>query len=136
MSRYRTMLDTNIVSDLMRNPGGQAAVRLAQHGDQGVCLSIITAAELRYGAARRGSARLSARVETVLSAAEIVPFDMPADMHYGRLRARLEQQGTPIGPNDLLIAAHALALDVTLITANVAEFARVGELRVDNWLGG
>ncbi len=117
------MLDTNIVSDLMRNPGGRAAGRLAAHGSAGICLSIITSAELRYGAARKGSPTLSARLNAV-----------PADTTYGVLRAGLAAAGTPIGPNDLLIAAHALSLNVTLVTHNVAEFTRVPGLTVENWL--
>ncbi len=128
------MLDTNIVSDLMRNPGGRAAGRLAAHGSAGICLSIITSAELRYGAARKGSPTLSARLNAVLATLDIVPFDVPADTTYGVLRAGLAAAGTPIGPNDLLIAAHALSLNVTLVTHNVAEFTRVPGLTVENWL--
>jgi tRNA(fMet)-specific endonuclease VapC len=128
------MLDTNIVSDLIRNPQGRAARRLAEQGDAGVCLSIIIASELRYGAIRAGSARLSSRVEAVLAAMDVLPFDTPADARYGTLRADLEAAGTPIGPTDLFIAAHALALGVTLVTHNLAEFRRVRGLTVEDWL--
>jgi tRNA(fMet)-specific endonuclease VapC len=131
---YRTMLDTNIVSDLIRNPAGVVAARLAEHGEGGICLSIITAAELRYGAAKRGSARLLARVEGILDRVDVLPFDKPGDDEYGTLRAHLEGQGTPIGPTDLLIAAHALALKVVLVTDNVGEFRRVPGLKVENWM--
>lgn len=134
MTAHRTMLDTNIVSDLIRNPRGKVAARLAAHGDEGVCLSIITAAELRYGAAKRGSARLSARVEAVLAAVDVLPFDAPADAEYGGLRAELEAAGTPIGPTDLFIAAHALALRVMHVTHNTSEFGRVRGLKLENWL--
>jgi tRNA(fMet)-specific endonuclease VapC len=128
------MLDTNIASDLIRNPHGRAAARLAVHGQEGVCLSIMTAAELRYGAAKKASAALSLRVHGLLARIEVVPFDLPGDTEYGSLRATLAVAGTPIGPMDLLIAAHALALDVTLVTDNVSEFKRVPRLKIENWL--
>jgi tRNA(fMet)-specific endonuclease VapC len=131
---YRTMLDTNILSDLIRNPHGRAADRLQEHGEAGLCVSIITAAELRYGAARRGSARLLGRVEAVLSTIDVLPFDVPADAEYGNIRAELEAVGLPIGPTDLFIAAHARAVGVVLVTHNVAEFRRVRGLTLDNWL--
>jgi tRNA(fMet)-specific endonuclease VapC len=134
VTSYRTMLDTNIVSDLIRNPQGRAAARLRQHGDDGICVSIITAAELRYGCAKRGSGRLLSRVEAVLSAIDILPFDAPADTDYGSIRAELEAEGQPIGPTDLFIAAHARCLGLMLVTDNVAEFRRVRGLRVENWL--
>jgi tRNA(fMet)-specific endonuclease VapC len=131
---YRTMLDTNIVSDLIRHPQGRAAQRLQQHGDDGLCVSIVTAAELRYGASKRGSARLLDRVEAVLSTIDVLPFDVPADAEYGTIRAELEADGQPIGPTDLFIAAHARTARVTLVTQNVAEFQRVRGLTVENWL--
>ena len=134
MTTYRTMLDTDIVSDLIRNPQGRAAHRLRQHGEDGICVSIITAAELRYGCARRASAKLPGRVEAVLSAIDILPFDVPADAEYGRIRAALEGAGTPIGPTDLFIAAHASSLGVMLVTHNLAEFQRVRGLRIESWL--
>lgn len=128
------LLDTNIVSDLMRNPRGRAATRLAEVGESQVCTSLIVAAELRYGAARRKSPQLTERLETVLNAMDIVPLDRPVDVLYGEVRAQLEEEGQLIGPNDLLIAAHALALGHTLVTDNDREFARVKSLTVENWL--
>jgi tRNA(fMet)-specific endonuclease VapC len=128
------MLDTNIVSDLIRNAKGRARERLRQHGEEGVCVSIITAAELRYGAARRGSARLLSQVEAVLSTIDVLAFDLPADAEYGRIRAELEAEGRPIGPTDLFIAAHACSMGATLVTHNVDEFRRVRGLQVENWL--
>jgi tRNA(fMet)-specific endonuclease VapC len=65
---------------------------------------------------------------------DTLPFDSPADEYYGSIRARLETAGTPIGGNDLLIAAQALALDLTLVTGNDKEFSRIEGLRVENWL--
>jgi tRNA(fMet)-specific endonuclease VapC len=128
------MLDTNIVSDLVRNPQGRVFDRIAASGSEALCVSIITAAELRYGCVRKGSARLSAQVDAILGSIDILPFDVPAEAEYGIVRAGLEAAGTPIGPNDLLIAAHARATGLTLVTANVDEFERVPGLRVENWL--
>jgi tRNA(fMet)-specific endonuclease VapC len=135
VSGERYMLDTNIVSDLVRSPQGRVFDKLAAFGSSdAVCVSIITAAELRYGGAKKGSPRLLAQVEAILSSIEIVAFDVPADAEYAAIRAGLDAAGTPIGPNDLLIAAHAIALGATLVTANVGEFERVRGLRIENWL--
>jgi len=130
----RYLLDTNIVSDLVRNPRGNVAKHIRQVGEAQVCTSIIVAAELRYGAAKRGSPRLAAQLEAVLGALEVLPFETPADAAYGLLRTRLERSGTPIGGNDLLIAAQALALGYTVVTDNETEFARVQNLPCENWL--
>lgn len=108
-------------SDLVRNPQGQVADRIREVGEQ-VCTSIIVAAELHYGATKRGAHRLSAQLDTVLAVLEVVPFEAPADTVYGRLRARLERAGRPIGGNDLLIAAQAVALDCAIVTGNGREF--------------
>jgi len=130
----RYILDTNIVSDLVRNPQGKVAQHIRKVGEAQVCTSIIVAAELRYGAAKKGSPRLSAQLEAVLGALEVLPFETPADAAYGLLRTRLERAGRPIGANDLLIAAQALALGYSVITDNEKEFARVEGLRSENWL--
>lgn len=132
MSHY--LLDTNIVSDIVRNPAGPVTDRIRAVGEDQVCTSIVVAAELRYGAAKRGSAALGARVEAVLAAMEVLPLDAPADVAYGDVRTRLEQAGTPIGGNDLLIAAHALSLGCVVVTDNVSEFSRVEGLALENWL--
>lgn len=133
MSALRYLLDTNIVSDLIRNPLGKAAKRQQREGDDSVCTSIIVAAELRYGAAKHGSPRLLSLVEGVLGSIPVLPFDIPADAEYAEIRAGLEAAGKPIGPNDMLIAAHAHALSLTLVTAD-AEFSRIPNLQVENWL--
>jgi tRNA(fMet)-specific endonuclease VapC len=99
-----------------------------------VCTSIIVAAELRYGAAEKQSPRLTAQLEAVLSALEILPWQEPADITYGVLRSHLEKAGRPIGGNDMLIAAQALTLGLTLVTDNEREFAQVKDLRRENWL--
>jgi len=128
------LLDTNILSDLVRHPQGMVAARITKAGEDSICTSIVAAAELRYGAAKSSSAKLADRVDLILSALEILPLEVPADHQYAVLRHHLTRQGTPIGPNDLLIAAHALASDLTVVTANVGEFSRVPGLKVENWL--
>lgn len=130
----RYLLDTTVLSELIRRPQGRVAERIAREGEERVCTSIVVAGELRFGAAKRASSRLTVQLEAVLSAVEILPLEEPADRHYADLRNRLERRGTPIGPNDMLIAAHALALSLTVVTDNVREFSRVPGLRVENWL--
>jgi tRNA(fMet)-specific endonuclease VapC len=130
----RYMLDTNIISDLVKNPQGKAAQRIAKAGEVNVCTSIIVAAELRYGCAKRGSKRLLKAVEDLLGEIPVLTFDIPADAEYGGIRSELEAAGKPIGSNDLLIAAHAYAVGATIVTANVDEFQRVRGLSVENWL--
>ena len=131
----RYLLDTNILSDLVRRPQGAVADRLARVGEGAVCTSIVVAAELRFGALKSGSKRLQRQAELILSVIDILPLEAPADEEYARIRRHLESQGTPIGPNDLLIAAQALALDCCVVTANDREFSRVPGLKVENWLG-
>jgi tRNA(fMet)-specific endonuclease VapC len=128
------LLDTNIVSDILRNPRGAAAERLRGVDPQDVAISIVVLGELRYGLAKKPHARLEAQLEAVLGALEVLPLDAPAEDQYGRLRADLEARGAPIGANDMWIAAHALALDRTLVTANTREFERVSGLSIENWL--
>ena len=130
----RYLLDTNIVSDLVRNPQGDVARHIRTVGEKHVCTSIIVAAELRYGADKKGSPRLSSQLDAVLGVLEVLPFETPADATYGLLRTRLEHAGTPIGGNDLLIAAQALALGYVIVTDNEREFSRVKGLRLQNWL--
>jgi tRNA(fMet)-specific endonuclease VapC len=128
------MLDTNIISDLIRNPQGRAAMRIAKAGEDNICTSIIVAAELRYGCAKSGSKRLLKAVEDLLGEIDVLPLDVPADGEYGGIRSELEAAGKPIGSNDLLIAAHACTIGATIVTANAAEFKRIRGLNVENWL--
>ncbi|MEW8627692.1 MAG: type II toxin-antitoxin system VapC family toxin [Candidatus Thiodiazotropha sp.] len=132
----RYLLDTNMLSDLVRNPRGLVTERIAKVGETAICTSVIVAAELRFGATKSGSSKLADRVDLILAALEILPLKQPADRHYGEIRHYLARQGRPIGPNDLLIAAHALSLNLTVVTANVREFSRVPELKIENWLEG
>jgi len=129
----RYLLDSNAVSDLVRFPQGSLADRVYKIGEDVVCTSIIVTAELRYGAAKRGSERLSAQLEEVLGALDIIPFESPADKIYADLRALLQKTGRLIGSNDLFIAAHALTLGCVIVTDNIREFERVPGLLVENW---
>lgn len=128
------LLDTNIVSDLVRRPSGVVAGTIAKVGEARVCTSVIVAAEIRYGAVKKDSPRLAKQLEAVLGAMNVLSLETPADRFYGTLRSRLERAGELIGPNDLLIAAHALAVGCVLVTDNEREFARVPGLRIENWL--
>ena len=133
MAPLRYMLDTNVVSILIRHPDGALAARVAALPQGSYAISVIVAGELRYGGARRNSARLSRQVDAVLGALDVRPLAEPADHLYGRIRSEMEETGLPIGPNDLLIAAHARALGATLVTRNVREFRRVPGLPVEDW---
>jgi len=121
---------------MRRDPSlrGRVADRIPQIGEQHVCTSIIVAAESRYAAARKDSARLAAQLEAVLGAIDVLALEPPVDVVYGELRARLERAGQSMGANDLLIAAHALALGHTVVTDNEREFSRVDDLQIENWL--
>jgi tRNA(fMet)-specific endonuclease VapC len=130
----RYLLDTNVVSDLIRNPQGRVTEHIRRVGEAQVCTSIIVAAELRYGATKRGSLRLTNQLEAVLGALDVLPFEAPADAAYGLMRTQLEQAGTPIGGNDLLIAAQTIALGYTIVSHNEREFARIEGLPRENWL--
>jgi len=128
------LLDTNIISDIIRKPFGPVARRIEDVDPKEICTSIIVASELRYGCAKKGSAKLLAKVASILETLPILPLDIPADIKYGDIRAALEAAGQTIGLNDLLIAAHAYAAGATIVTANADEFKRVRGLKVENWL--
>ena len=131
----RYLLDTNIVSDLVRRPQGAVARRIARAGENRVCTSIVVACELRYGAAKKESPRLTAQLEAILQALPVLPLQPDADRHYGEIRAALERAGRPVGANDLLIAAHARSAGLTLVTRNSAEFSRIPGLKLADWPG-
>ena len=133
----RYMLDTNAFSDLVKNPRGRVATTVAHvenTRNAKVCVSVIVAAEVRYGVEKKGSRKLSRQVEAILRVTEIVPLEPGADMRYAQIRVDLEHSGKVISANDYFIAAHALATDSILVTNNVREFARVKGLRTENWL--
>jgi tRNA(fMet)-specific endonuclease VapC len=130
----RYLLDTNAVSDLVRNPHGRISEHIRKIGEAQICTSIIVAAELRYGATKRASPRLAMQLEAILGALDVLPFEAPADAAYALIRTRLEEIGRPIGGNDLLIAAQAVALGYTIVTDNEGEFAWIDGLLRENWL--
>ena len=134
MSR-RYLLDTNVLAELARNPTGAAARRIAALGETSVCTSIIVVCEVHYGLCKRSSPTLTETMHAILDAIDVLT-NLPEDIgvHYGRIRAHLESTGETIGPNDLLIAAHARAEGLTVVTGNEREFRRVPGLRVENWL--
>jgi tRNA(fMet)-specific endonuclease VapC len=128
------LLDTNVLSHLVRQPQGSVAARIAEVGEDAVLTSIVVACELRYGTAKRGSKRLTRQVDAVLGAMTILPLEAGVDRHYAAIRTALERKGTPIGAHDMLIAAHARSVGAICVTANLAEFKRVPALKVENWL--
>jgi tRNA(fMet)-specific endonuclease VapC len=128
------LLDTNILSHLVRQPQGPVADHIADVGEAYVLTSVIVACELRYGAAKRGSKKLTRQVEAVLSAMTIKPLESDVERVYASIRVALERKGTPIGAHDMLIAAHARTIDAVCVTDNVAEFRRVPALKVENWV--
>ena len=131
----KLMLDTNICIYIIKNQPKSVLDRLVAFPTEDVGISVITVAELRYGASK--SARLERNHEALdefLYPFEIALFDEPATKSYGTIRSALEKKGRPIGPMDLLIAAHALSLDVRLVTNNAKEFERVDGLEIDNWI--
>jgi len=127
------MLDTDTVSFALRGQG-RVAARILEHRPSEICISAITLAELRYGASRRSSRKLHLLIEVFTSNIAVMPFDADCAERFGALASDLAERGTPIGEYDVLIAAHALAIDVTLVTNNVKHFDRVRRLRVENWL--
>lgn len=127
------LLDTNILSDLVRRPQGRIAEKIRVVGEHQICTSIIVAAELRYGATKKRSERLATQLEIVLGTLHVVPFDSPADRAYGSIRNQLEEVGKLIGGNDLLVAAQAMTLGYTLVSDDRG-FARVKGLLLENWL--
>lgn len=131
------MLDTNIISHMMRDPNGQAAQRAMAHNqanaNRPLYASVMVQCELEYGLTKRPSLRLDVAYQGVMASIDVLPITAEVASHYAQLRTQLEVLGTPIGPNDALIAAHALAMNATLVTGD-AEFLRVPGLRVENWL--
>jgi tRNA(fMet)-specific endonuclease VapC len=135
MANFRYLLDTNMVSELIRTPQGVVAERMLSSGlEIYCCTSVIVACELRYGAAKKQSPKLSFNVEQVLNSLPILPLQESVDKVYAETRVNLERRGLPIGQHDLLIAAHALSLGLTVVTANEREFTHVENLTVENWL--
>lgn len=128
------LLDTSILSDLIKHPAGAVAQHITGVGEDLIYTSIVVVCELRYGAAKKGSPALSDKIAQLLSTIEVLPLEEDADEKYAEVRTALEKAGTPIGANDTMIAAHALSLGLALVTNNVSQFPRAPGLNVENWL--
>jgi len=130
----KVLLDTNICIYLIKQRPPSVLHRFASYRVGDIGISAITLAELEFGVSKSNQTKRNREaLEQFLSPLEVVPFDREATAAYGRIRANLEKKGRPIGPMDLLIAAHALSLGARLATNNVREFKRVSGLRVENW---
>jgi tRNA(fMet)-specific endonuclease VapC len=127
------MLDTDTFSYVLRRDG-DARRMLLRHRPSDVCISAITLAELRYGAAVKSSEKLHLLIDALIRDLAVLPFDQDCAVHYANVANDLRWRGMPIGELDTLIAAHALALDLTLVTNNIKHFERVRGLKLENWL--
>ena len=134
LTANRYLLDTNILTDLIKNPSGRVRERIAKVGEANICTSIVVACELRFGARKKNAPLLTARIERLLQTIEVLPLEGDVDRAYAEVRAMLEAAGRPSGANDLFIAAHAVNEDCILITNNESEFVHVTGLMVENWL--
>jgi tRNA(fMet)-specific endonuclease VapC len=130
----RYLLDANAISALVADPRGAVARRLEKVGERNVVTSIVVSAEVEFGVKKKRSPELARKVRNVMRRLFIAPLAAPADERYAALRLDLERRGRLIGPNDMLIAAHAMALDAVLVTDNMQEFSRVRGLKLENWL--
>ena len=134
MEFCRYLLDTNIVSHLIRSPQGPILNRLESILPATVCTSIVVSAEIHFGLKKKASEKLIRQAMRVLSVMDILPLESPVDEHYGDIRTYLHHSGQPICGNDLIIAAHARSMGLILVTDNIREFSRVPGLSVENWL--
>ena len=127
-------LDTNACIRALNRSSEALVAQLEAHDPSEIAVSSVVRAELAYGARRSRHVQRNLEVlERFFAPVHTVAFDELCAGHYGRIRAELESQGTVIGPNDLLIAATALAHDALLITADTREFSRVASLRIEDW---
>lgn len=130
----RYMLDTNIIAYAKNNRPEAVMERFGKYDPDELCISAITLAELEYGVFNSSNPdRNQLALTLFLAGIEIVPFDDDAAIEYGRIRAELKGKGTPIGANDLLIAAHAKSRGLILVTNNTREFERVEGLELEDW---
>lgn len=127
------LFDTNTVSFHIRQSSATLQKRLKATPAASVALSVVTEMEIRYGLARNPALKIAPMVEEFLRGITILPLTSDVSVHYARVRTELEARGTPMGPLDLMIASHALALGVILVTTDLAEFRRVPGLRCEDW---
>jgi tRNA(fMet)-specific endonuclease VapC len=128
------LLDTNICIYVINERPAAVLQQFLAHGADGLAISAVTASELYWGVRKSGSARNLAALEKFLAPLSVLDYGLEAARIYGEIRAALEKKGTPIGPLDTQIAAHALAAGLTVVTNNVGEFKRVPKLKVVNWV--
>lgn len=129
------LIDTNICIHIMNDHPPEVIQKFREIGVGNICISSITVSELRYGACKSRQIKKNLkRIDEFLSPFEIISYDESAANHYGEIRSQLEKRGNVIGPLDMLIAAHALSENLTLITNNEKEFKRVKSLEVENWI--
>jgi tRNA(fMet)-specific endonuclease VapC len=133
-SRRRYLLDTNILTDLIKNPAGRVQQRITNVGEENVCTSIIVACELRFGTRKKDAPVLTKRIDRLLETIEVLPLDSDVDRTYAEVRTMLEEVGRSSGANDLLIGAHALNEDCVMVTHNPSEFENIKGLTVEDWL--
>lgn len=130
----RYMLDTNICIYIIKNKPKKVIIELKRHKPSEICVSAITYAKLTYGVEKSMAVEKNRLALALLfSNIEVLNFDIKAAIHYGKIRVYLEKQGTPIGPLDMMIAAHAMSLGYTVVTNNIKEFERVPDLKLENW---
>ena len=130
----RYMLDTNICIYIIKNKPKKVIIELKRHKPSEICVSAITYAELTHGVEKSMAVEKNRLALALLfSNIEVLDFDIKAAIHYGKIRAYLEKQGTPIEPLDMMIAAHAMSLGYTVVTNNIKEFQRVPDLKLENW---
>lgn len=130
----RHLLDTNACVDYLTGRYPKLVARIQRSSPEDLRLSSVVVAELRYGADHSARRRTNhARIDVLIEEIECLDFDLRAAATYGRVRAQLEAGGTPIGPNDMLIAAHALSRGLAVVTDNVSELGRVKGLHVETW---
>lgn len=128
------LLDTNICVYVIRKRPESVYRRLSSTGERSVAISVITAFELEVGALRAAGKHYSEAVRLFIAELPVLPLEDSARTVYGQLRTALERRGEIIGAYDMLIAAHALTLNATLVTNNEKEFRRVKGLRIENWV--
>ncbi len=133
LGALRYLLDTNALSQSVRDPYGLLATKLAKQRQDTLCTSVVVACEVQFGVCGRVSERIRGRMVEVLAQIPALPLESPVELHYGEIRAFLQQAGTPISSNDLLIAAQARSLGLVVVTNNTREFSRVPGLVVEDW---
>jgi tRNA(fMet)-specific endonuclease VapC len=132
----RYLLDTNILADLIKSPGGRVKQRIARVGEENICTSVIVACELRLGARMKSAALLTERIEQLLQAIQVLPLEEDIDRTYAHVRTMLDKSGRSIGANDVLIGAHALKEGCILVTRGMSGFSSIAGLTVQDWLAG